>query len=168
MLVVIGVLFSACGGASGPGVASVGSTTTTSPSTYQQTTYAKSLKYAECMRAHGNSNFPDPNADGFFDLYHIPFSVSANDVCQHQLGPQPTTSSASQQKTLAEALKFSICMRAHGLPNFPDPKPLPGGGIVWEPVPPSYGPSSPIIQRAQKACGFITSPKGTTGATFTP
>ncbi|MGB9112025.1 MAG: hypothetical protein WCF24_04780 [Acidimicrobiales bacterium] len=133
-------------------------TTTTSPSTAAQTTYAKSLKFAACMRAHGDTNYPDPNADGTFNLYKVPVLNSASDACQHLLGPRPTIPKTTTQKLLAEALKFSICMRAHGLPNYPDPRPLPDGGIVWNAPGGLPPPSSPAIQRATKACGkgFIT------------
>jgi hypothetical protein len=152
----VGLLFGACGGASSPGVASLGSTTTTSASTAAQTSYAKSLKYAQCMRAHGNSNFPNPSADGAFDLYRIPLSVSASDLCQHFLGPGAKVSAAQQQELLAKALKFSRCMRAHGFADYPDPSPIAGGGVSWK-SPPGFDLRSAVAERAIKACpGFIT------------
>ena len=51
-----------------------------------------------------------------------------------------------------DGFKFSACMRAHGLPNFPDPNSQgaisvgPGSGI---------DPSSPKFQAAQKACQSV-------------
>jgi hypothetical protein len=49
----------------------------------------------------------------------------------------------------ATAAKFSACMRAHGVENFPDPSS--GGGIS---IGPSSGidPESPTFQAAQQAC----------------
>jgi hypothetical protein len=49
-------------------------------------------------------------------------------------------------------LNYSKCMRAHGLPNFPDPSA--GGGIQ---ISPSEGvnPSSPAFQSAQKTCQHL-------------
>ena len=49
----------------------------------------------------------------------------------------------------ADAAQFSVCMRSHGVPNFPDPSS--GGGIS---IGPGSGidPSSPKFQAAQRAC----------------
>ena len=50
-------------------------------------------------------------------------------------------------------LRFSECMRAHGVPGYPDPTFPPGGGIAI-----SFGnvnPNSPAFQGAAKACGGI-------------
>lgn len=44
-------------------------------------------------------------------------------------------------------LKLARCMRAHGVPNFPDP--TPGGGLV---LPNGIDPSAPAFQSAQRAC----------------
>jgi hypothetical protein len=54
-----------------------------------------------------------------------------------------------------QALAFSRCMRAHGLPNFPDPS-TNGRGIQLS-VGPSSGvnPQAPAFQAAQKACGRL-------------
>lgn len=49
----------------------------------------------------------------------------------------------------SDALKFSRCMRAHGLPNFPDPSP--GGGFVFK-TGSGLNPSSPAVQSAQARC----------------
>jgi hypothetical protein len=54
-----------------------------------------------------------------------------------------------------QALAFSRCMRAHGLPNFPDPSSN-GHGIQLS-VGPSSGvnPQAPAFQAAQKACQHL-------------
>ncbi len=56
----------------------------------------------------------------------------------------------------ALALKFSVCMRAHGEPNFPDPEISSSGGgtSIRIHVTPSSGidPGSPVFQAAQRAC----------------
>jgi hypothetical protein len=59
-----------------------------------------------------------------------------------------------------QALKFSRCMRAHGVPNFPDPSS--GGGIAIAPGS-GLNPQSPAFQTAQKACGKLL-PGGGPGA----
>lgn len=57
----------------------------------------------------------------------------------------PETSAQLQ----ADALKYSQCMRSHGLPNFPDPSP--GGGFVF-PAGSGDTPGSPAFQAAQAKC----------------
>jgi len=58
-------------------------------------------------------------------------------------------SAATVEKQYEKALKFSTCMRSHGLPDFPDPST--SGGIQ---ISSSSGikPNSPEFQAAQKAC----------------
>jgi hypothetical protein len=46
-------------------------------------------------------------------------------------------------------LTFSLCMRSHGVPNFPDPQS--GGGIQITPGD-GLNPRSPAFQAAQKQC----------------
>jgi hypothetical protein len=79
-LVAISLLAAACGGGSHPsGVASLGKTTLSSPVAGGVATtlpsgaaaeehYQKALKYSECMRSQGISNFPDPNSGGGIQL----------------------------------------------------------------------------------------------------
>jgi hypothetical protein len=59
---------------------------------------------------------------------------------------------ADQAKHYAQALKFSQCMRAHGIADFPDPSA--GGGILISGVGPNseLNPSSPQFSAAQNAC----------------
>lgn len=52
-------------------------------------------------------------------------------------------------------IKFSECMRAHGVPNFPDPS---GGGGGFQ-IPNGINPQSPAFQSAQKACGGLLGPR---------
>jgi hypothetical protein len=56
---------------------------------------------------------------------------------------------ASQAQLQADALKFSRCMRSHGVPNFPDPGP--GGGFLFQPGS-GVDPSSPAVKSAQAKC----------------
>jgi hypothetical protein len=55
----------------------------------------------------------------------------------------------SQGQLQADALKFSQCMRSHGVPNFPDPSP--GGGFAF-PAGSGLNPSSPAVKSAQAHC----------------
>ncbi len=82
--------------------------------------------------------------------------VSACGGASGQSGATGTNAKAAS----AQALKFSSCMRANGVPNFPDPGS--GGGID---IAPGSGldPQSPAFQAAQKACGKLL-PGGGPGA----
>ena len=51
-----------------------------------------------------------------------------------------------------QALKFAGCMRANGVPNFPDPST--GGGIEISPGS-GLNPQSPAFQAAQRKCGKL-------------
>ena len=56
---------------------------------------------------------------------------------------------ASQAQLQSDALKYSQCMRSHGLHNFPDPSP--GGGFVFQ-AGSGITPGSPAFQAAQAKC----------------
>jgi hypothetical protein len=57
------------------------------------------------------------------------------------------------------ALKFSQCMRAHGVANFPDPG-AGGGGIQIGGPGSNINPASPSFQSAQRACAKYAPFKG--------
>jgi hypothetical protein len=57
----------------------------------------------------------------------------------------PAAPPSSQAGLMREQLAFAKCMRAHGVPNFPDP--LPGGGFQ-----PPHGVPLPVMQAAQAKC----------------
>ena len=61
------------------------------------------------------------------------------------------------------ALKFSACMRSHGVPNFPDPEISSGGGVGIRIGGKGSGidPNSPQFKAAQKTCqSDLPRPKG--------
>lgn len=128
--------------------------------------YSQALRYAACMRSHGLQDFPDPSSDGGFQISSgrgiDPGSSqfqAAQKACRKFLlrGGQPP-SPAQQAKAVANMLKYAQCMRAHGLPSFPDPQVM-GGGVIMRLG--SKGghsgvdPTTPQFQAAQKACQGI-------------
>jgi len=142
-----------------------GSSSTTAAGSAQ---YTKALAYAQCMRSHGVPSYPDPDTQG-----HLPtLQVGRNGVSQQavqsaqnacrSLNPGGSQGSAQQQQaTLAQALDFAKCMRAHGVPDFPDPV-ASNGGIGY-----SLGgidTSSPQYRSAQQACRSRQSGKGQSAA----
>jgi len=123
---------------------------------------------SRCMRANGVSGFPDPiagpnggeglpltvNSDGSLtaegQTFAGPALRSAEKACRAYLPPAggpPAQISAEQQR---KALAFARCMRAHGVPNFPDPKSTVSGGQVGLP---GIDPQSPAVRSAARVCG---------------
>ncbi len=178
VVVVSGVLLIAgCGGSSTPSSASKSSS---SGST-------SGLAFSRCMRSHRVPNFPDPNAaGGGFQVqvsgYHSAVSIgdvpgidqqspafrAANSACQKLLpsggGALPGAQHPSAA-AMAQARAAATCMRAHGVPNFPDPgtfmprnPPAIGtldniNGAVFL-IPGSIDLQAPAVQHAASACQF--------------
>jgi hypothetical protein len=67
-------------------------------------------------------------------------------------GSSSNSSSGSGLKGRAAMLQFASCMRAHGVPNFPDPSP--GGGLHIDQSS-GINPSSPAFQSAQNTCSKL-------------
>jgi hypothetical protein len=134
-------------------------------------TVAQEISLTHCMRGHGLPDFPGPSASGGFNLTTANGSSGAVDpdtsqfqtaygACRHLLaGDGPSVGQLQQdaqqeqqalQKALPALLKYSQCMRSHGLPTFPDPTAngldLDGSGI---------NPSSPQFQTATSACQSV-------------
>jgi hypothetical protein len=82
------------------------------------------------MRSHGVPNFPDPTGSGEIpkvSLQQLGVSSSqyqtAETACQDLLpaGTNDQFPSGEVQQLIPGMLKFSKCMRSHGVPNWPDP-----------------------------------------------
>jgi hypothetical protein len=139
----IALLATACGGGSSPGSAA-------------ETAYQKTLAFSQCMRAHGEPGFPDPQpngnllVDGQKDHLNGALMNSANKACQHLMPKSKPMTAAQQRQVTARALRFVACMRSHGIADFPDPV-VNAQGIEFH-APSGVGPGSPVFSRAQQAC----------------
>ena len=137
------LLAAACGGGGAPASA-------------QLTNYQKALAFSQCMRAHGEPGFPDPQPngnlliDGRKDHLNGALMNSASKACQHLMPKAPPLTAAQQQKLIPRTLRFVACMRAHGLPTFPDPQ-VNSSGIAMQ-LPKGIQPGSPVFRAAQQAC----------------
>jgi hypothetical protein len=120
------------------------------------TNYQKALAYSQCMRAHGEPGFPDPQPngnlliDGPKDHLNGALMNSAGKACKHLMPKSPPLTASQQQKLTAQALKFVACMRNHGIPNFPDPT-VNSSGVEMQ-VPRNVTPDSAVFKNAQQAC----------------
>jgi len=139
----VALLVTACSGGGGSSPAAAGSAA-----------FQNALSYAQCMRSHGEPGFPDPDSKGnFLNLgpvnIHSPQYLSASKACGHLL-PSYQVTPAQRQQELSSALKYSACMRSHGVPSFPDPVELANGNIELR-LGAGHG-SSPQQQAAEQAC----------------
>jgi hypothetical protein len=153
-LLFIVMIAPACsGGPTGPGVAGGGSSSSPTSSAPSDPRSA-ALAYSQCMRDHGVSDFPDPDANGAVNDPHLeePSAVvsQAEEACE-DLSPEGEPADGGQQAAAAEsALAYSQCMRDHGISGFPDPMPDPGGG--WLIPHGEFDPHDPAVRRADEAC----------------
>jgi hypothetical protein len=156
----LAVLATACGGST--------SSSASAP------TYAQEVALAQCMRSHGVPDFPDPNSSGSYTLtsngsiegaggaavdVNSSQAQKAYGDCRHLLPGGPSIAQLEQMeqqaqqrraKELPELLRFSQCMRGHGVPNFPDfgssQSPPPGGGAALDPNTPQFKTAEAVCQ----------------------
>jgi hypothetical protein len=87
------------------------------------TDWDKAVKFAECMRSNGVSDFPDPNANGDF-VYGVSVSPAVwkktLGACK-ELQPPGTLSAKRSPEQQSVGLKFAQCIRDNGVKDFPDP-----------------------------------------------
>jgi hypothetical protein len=120
------------------------------------------------MRSHGVPNFPDPSPGGPSVVPNwintqAPAFQFAQKACAKYLGASTSHESASEGSKL-ELLNLAKCMRAHGLPSFPDPTASPppapangsqtGNAIAIGGAYLQLPPQSPALKQAAAACGF--------------
>jgi hypothetical protein len=115
------LLAAACSG-------SPSSTSSGSSNAGGSTSSPSAIGYSHCMRSHGVPNFPDPTSSGEIPkvgLQQLGVSSSqfqsAQNACQHLLPNGGQSSQASDQQTMNALYKFALCVRSHGVPNWPDP-----------------------------------------------
>jgi hypothetical protein len=141
--------------------------------------YSKSqLAAAACIRKHGVPDFPDPtfgaggaqvNLSTPPGMLTSPGFMLAQQECA-KLGLELAGYAASHQSSAAqaaEALAIAKCMRAHGVPNWPDATThipndvnaegygvmgaVPNSGLVFL-IPKSIDIEAPAVKRAATAC----------------
>ena len=92
----------------------------------------KAVKFAQCMRENGISEFPDPDASGDFTIDAIangssvdpstPAFDQAISACK-DLEPAGFTGHTRSAEEQGAGLRFAQCIRENGVADFPDPAP---------------------------------------------
>ena len=175
-IIVVGVLalLAAACGSSPPSAGSAGPSDAggsgTSPS---------AVAYSHCIRSHGVPNFPDPSGGQPPKASAQLLGVSSSQLqaaqrnCQHLL---PNTGGSLQQQAqqcvlagvcpqtvvyqmLTSGRRFAVCMRAHGVPNWPDPTIDTGahqGVPFFDLSKEGINDHSPQIDHKMQECGRLT------------
>jgi hypothetical protein len=131
-LSVMVALISGCGSstpiqtssAAGSGTAAGSASSAGAGGTKKASERDEAVKFAECMRGHGLSDFPDPTASGEF-VYGISVSPAVwariLGECKY-LQPPGTLSAKRSPVQQSAALRFAQCIRENGVKDFPDPE----------------------------------------------
>jgi hypothetical protein len=161
----------ACGGGATnpPHVASLGGANIASNSTGGSTTTAPKAgnptqlmdEWAACMRSNGDPNQTDPTIDAYGVI-----NITMQDVSQAVASEAHGSSGPCSQYELAaenalrggqqyrppdqnQMVRYTDCMRTHGVPNYPDP----GANGKTDFNGTGVDPSSPFFEKANKICG---------------
>jgi hypothetical protein len=122
----------------------------------------QAVKFAECMRDHGISEFPDPDASGRLTIDGVvngssldpsaPAWKEAIGACKDLQPPGFTGDEEVTAEEQEARLEFAQCMRDNGVEDFPDPAPD-GPLIDTTRMPGSPAARSvPGFQAATEAC----------------
>jgi len=110
-------------GADAPTETTGGGSAGTAAAGTKPTARDQAVRFAECIRAHGVRDFPDPNAKNDFE-YGVSVSATvwqrATTACK-DLQPPGTLSAKRTSEQQSASLKFAQCIRDHGVKDFPDP-----------------------------------------------
>jgi len=152
----LAVLAAGCGGSASSGS---GTTSGSVPAKFRHQVEL-ALQYSNCMRTHGVPNFADPKitvsgTELFMQNPQMtptevasPAYQSASGTCAKYLPQQPQTAGITGAgNSQQQAVRFADCMRAHGVPNFPDP--ATGGAFK---LGPAINPRAPAFIAAMDHC----------------
>jgi hypothetical protein len=132
----------------------------------------KAVKFSECMRENGVSDFPDPNASGELTIDAVANGSSldtssaafeqAITACK-DLEPPGFTGDKRSPEQQAAALEFAQCIRENGVKDFPDP--APDAPLVdTNRIPSSATPGGmAILNAAMQKCRDFGAAAGATG-----
>jgi hypothetical protein len=91
-------------------------------------TSQSAVGYSHCMRSHGVRNFPDPDSSGAIPK-ETPQQLGVSNsqyqaatlACRRLLPNSGGPTQAELQQQMNGLRTFALCMRSHGVANWPDP-----------------------------------------------
>jgi hypothetical protein len=134
----------------------------------------KAVKFAQCMRENGVSQFPDPDASGHLTVDAVingssidpdgPTWNQALDACKGLQPPGFTGGGERSSSQQDAALQFAQCIRENGVADFPDP--APGQPLVDTNRIPSSNTANgmSILNAAMQKCGSEAEAAGAAGS----
>jgi hypothetical protein len=160
VVAMVAVISAGCGGTGSSGGTNTAATPAGNGSggaNRKLTARDKAVKFAQCVRAHGVSDFPDPNEKNQFE-YGVSVTPAvwtrATTACK-DLQPPGTLSGKRTPKQQSASLRFAQCIRDHGVKDFPDPvngEPL----VNTYKIPSSNRPGGmAILNAAMEKCGPV-------------
>ena len=118
------------------------------------------LKFSKCMRQQGLTWFPDPDASGRMTVSTPkgvnPKTVDAAQRACKKYAPAGPNQGKPDPQAVEQARLMAKCMRANGVPNFPDPSA--DGGIQIDGNKLGTGPGDPTFDKAEAACSKYAPP----------
>jgi hypothetical protein len=135
--------------------------------------YENAVKFAECMRDNGVSEFPDPDASGGLTIDGVvngssidPSSPAWQNAIAACKDLQPPGFTGDEEVTAEEQearLEFAQCIRDNGVEDFPDPakgEPL----VDTRRIPSAAEPGGmSILNAAMQTCGDHAAQAGVAG-----
>lgn len=125
------------------------------------------LAFSACMRSHGVHNFPDPSAGSNGQQVTIqqgsgidpnsPSFQAAQRSCQSLLPAGKGAGGSVSPAERARILRYAACIRAHGVPNYPDPT-FNGNAVNFGNL--SGFANLPQYQSALRACASLNPMRG--------
>jgi Tfp pilus assembly protein PilV len=145
--------------------------TSSSAANTNAATRQQAAKFAECMRANGVKEFPDPDASGTYTIDGIANGSSLDThsaafkqaiAACNDLQPAGFIGHKRTAEEQENALKFAQCIRDNGVKDFPDP--TPDGPLVDTNRIPSAagrgGTSIPGLSQALEKCRDLAANAG--------
>ncbi|MBO0692504.1 MAG: hypothetical protein J2P58_06375 [Acidimicrobiaceae bacterium] len=154
LLAAVTLAASGCGGGS-----SSASGTTSQGARNADSRQQSGIAYAQCMRSHGVSNFPDDaiTSSGGGTEVKLPQGITSNPNyqsaakdCQSKLPRGGNASGGTNSSRVQAEIKWANCMHSHGVPNAPEPNAQ--GGLIMKGGSGGVDPNSPTFQAAMQAC----------------
>ena len=171
------VAVAACGGSSGPNNSNNSNNSGNSASIRRgSAAFRAELRVSQCIRAHGVPNYPDPPSSGGMHSEGNGNTVTVNGVkldasaqtlqnaqraCAKYAPVGPLVSSSQLASIKQGSIRTAECMRANGVPDFPDPSVATGPGghglriSIGSGAGANLNPYSPAFKAAQAKCNKL-------------